>query len=77
MKEHSCTKSKLEAVHKLRRNILKPSFAVAMKALLQDFDMITDDEIKIELVHAIGRCPHVILIDALLLVVSKGKDLTV
>lgn len=42
IKENNLLHEKMEALFKIKKNIKKPVFALAMKSLLQEFSKITD-----------------------------------
>lgn len=42
IKENSSQEEKLDSLWKIKRNIFKPVFGLAMKSLLPDFDKIQD-----------------------------------
>ncbi len=62
IKQTSSLQEKLDALFKIKKNVNKPVFALAMKTLLQEFDKVEDIFIQKEIIFAIGCSLHVSLI---------------
>lgn len=56
---------KLECLWKIKRNVMKPVFAMAMKALIQEFPRIGEPLIQRELLSAIACSTHGSLVQPL------------
>jgi hypothetical protein len=56
---------KLECLWKIKRNVMKPVFSMAMRALIYDFNRISEPLIQRELLSAIACSTHSTLIKPL------------
>jgi len=76
IKQTSSYEEKLDCLWKIKRNVQKPVFGMAMKALLPEFSRIGDPLIQRELLSAMACSHHSSLIPALreLLRGERGFD---
>lgn len=65
IKESNNLHEKMEALFKIKKNIRKPVFALAMKSLLQEFQKISDVYIQREVIYIISCSNYTILIKPL------------
>lgn len=55
----------MDALFKIKKNVKKPVFSLAMKSLLQEFERIKDIYIQKEILYAIASSSHHSLIEPL------------
>ena len=65
IKSNASYDEKLECLWKIKRNVMKPVFAMAMRALIQEFTRIGEPLIQRELLSAIACSTHSALIQPL------------
>ena len=65
IKDGCTSEEKSDALFKIKKNVNKQVFVLAMKSLLKDYDKIKDDFFKKEIIYSIGCSPHFTLIEPL------------
>lgn len=58
IKDTSSYEEKSDAMFKIKKNVNKHVFLLAMKSLLKDYDKIKDDFFRKEIIYTIGCSPH-------------------